>query len=64
MMLQLKTIAFSDVSRNKLRLRKTYIHFHQLLNDTMKLMLQYLKILDIILYLSCKKLQIIFNIIQ
>ena len=40
-----KTIAFSAVSRNKLRLHTKNIHFHELLNDIMKIALQYYKIL-------------------
>ena len=36
-----KDIDFSAVSRNKLRLQKKNIHFHQLLNDKMKIIFQY-----------------------
>ena len=38
-------IAFSAVSRNKLSLHKQNIHFHQLLDDIMKIIQQYSKIL-------------------
>ena len=41
----IQNYCFSAVSRNKLRLSKKIIHFHQLLNDITKTILQYSKIL-------------------
>ena len=55
---------FSAGIRNKLRLHKQNIHFYQLLNVLMKIILQYSKILWIILCLSHKKLQIIISTIN
>ena len=53
---------FFAVSQNKLHFLKENC-FHQLLNDIMKIILQFCKILWIIVYLSNKNLQIIINTI-